>query len=270
MLEFQVPQEGPAINQSTSLWVEINAYKYSPQSSNVRSPNAVRHGALEGVFRFLAPSDIQLNLDHNWAEYENITSRMANIVSNWAVPIQDIKSAYTNTTGKIWGALTGQGGGSTAQNPGTNSTVNTIANALSNFLSGDVVNYRIDAPLVYKGTANLEYNLNFDLALFTERPSYIEEILRSLMKFSSPKKDGDNFLSIIPPHIFSVKTIPGGLINLKYAALKTIQPEMSYPYVNGKPTVCKLQLTFQDITPLFSDTFDVGSSVTVTGGPRIQ
>jgi hypothetical protein len=261
MNNYMIPNFGPwASNRQNCLWIKISAHKYGSQDANVRgsaAQSAVRLGALEETFTFLAPPDIQLNLDHSWENYENITSRMANVISNWMIPWQDLKSAYRGTT---WDNISDifKGGGENG--------FGTLSANLGKMLKGDVVNYRVDAPLVYKGTQNLEYNFNFDLASYTGDTGLIENLVKDLMMYSSPKKKENDLLSITPPHIFKIETIPTGIIFLQAAALKTVQPELSYPFINGHPTVCKLQLTFQDITPLFDTTFVTGSSVTVTGG----
>ncbi|MFA5025023.1 MAG: hypothetical protein WC503_00750 [Candidatus Shapirobacteria bacterium] len=262
MAEYQFPDFGPwASNPQDCLWIKISACKYEGQTSNIRSSDAqVRVGATEGVFKFLAPNDIQLNLDHSWENYENITSRMANVISNWMIPWQDLKNAAGNFSpwADVKNLLSGNW-------DSKKTGMDTLSGKLSSMLSGDVINYRVDAPLVYKGTQNLEYNFNFELAVY-QASDYekIENAIIDLMKFSSPKKIVNNVLSITPPHIFKIESIPKGIIKLQYAALKTVQPELSYPFVKGKPTSCKLQLTFQDITPLFDSTFETGSSVTVT------
>lgn len=263
MKNYRIPDFGPwaGNGNANSLWIKISAHKYGTQTANVRGNDAVsnvRLGALEETFTFLAPSDIQLNLDHSWENYENITSRMANVISNWMVPWKDLKSTAGGFSfSDIPKLFSGT--------PGSSTGLDSLSGQMANLLKGDVINYRVDAPLVYKGTQNLEYNFNFELALYGDNPGYIESLVKDLMRFSSPKKSNDNFLSITPPHIFKIETIPvPGIIRLNAAALKTVQPEFSYPFIKGKPINCKLQLTFQDITPLFDRTFDEGSSVSVT------
>ena len=71
------------------------------------------------------------------------------------------------------------------------------------------------------------------------------------------------------PDIFRVDTETGSgqkvpLINIRNAALTSVQPSFQGPFIEGIPSKCELTLEFKDMEPMSKETFrKIGSRVTV-------
>jgi hypothetical protein len=65
------------------------------------------------------------------------------------------------------------------------------------------------------------------------------------------------------PYVFQVRTKTGvdgykDIVNMRCAAISSIQPTYFHPYVNGYPCKCELTITFIDIEPISRDkTFNI-------------
>ncbi len=123
--------------------------------------------------------------------------------------------------------------------------------------------HKSDAPLVYKDSSRREYSFTF---IFADQgnPGYdVMAPVNYLRQFSCANfKDK---LQIEFPYIFSVDTISGNgaiipVVNIKYAALRSVQPTFGGPYRGGIPSRCDCQVTFMDIEPLYKTTWETGSS----------
>jgi hypothetical protein len=268
--DYQFPDFGPwAKHPDRYLWVEITPYELQYQAAVTRGNNTVRKSSVPSgrKFKFLAPPSIQFSIDHSWEPYENISTRLANTISNWAAPLTaDLPGVINNFKdwiGNVYNALSSTGKGSFRDNIGSTSE------HLKNLASVEAVYYRPDAALVYKSSSNIQYILEFDLVAhgYTtgSTPHRIHKAIKELLIQSSPKKKDKSFVEIRPPSIFTVRTWPAtDIINIEYAALVSVQPTHEYPYVTGYPLSNKIVLTFTDITPVFDESWSKGTSVTTS------
>lgn len=247
---------------SNSLWLNIDSKVIlENQTANPNMQIPTTPG--DYSFKLLMPDNFSISVAHTYEPYDSISARLAETIAKWYKLGTQISGIAKEASNNV------SAGGS-------------IKGALEKFRSGSlwneqVVNTRVDAPLVYKNSQNLQYNLNFTYVAHMPGDSTILfEISRALMKCSSPKRDtGAENVFIKPPNLFKVYTNYSGsgvppMLNLEYAALVSVQPTYHGPYIDGTPLKLELQLTFTDVTPLFSTTFDYsGTSVTTgeIGGP---
>jgi hypothetical protein len=264
-ITYTYPNFGPwAHKQENFLWIDITVLTITNQKTIVRGSAekvipAVRQGT---KFRLLAPVDINFGISHSWDDYTNITSRLANIIASWMVPLNDIRGVYTSLSESGISGLTG-----TAQTKG-----GAIENAIQNLAGSEVVNYRVDTPLVYKGSEPIQYVFPFEFAVYGAGKTTgfdIYDIVNQLLRFSSPKKDDERLVTIKPPNIFHIQTWPDTkMFTLQRAALTSATISMKEHYHHGYPSAMQANVTFQDITPLFDDKFPQyeGALPIATGG----
>ena len=60
-----------------------------------------------------------------------------------------------------------------------------------------------------------------------------------------------------------VKTVPNDFINYPTCALISVQPTWNSPYIHHLPSSVNLQLTFQDMSPLYRETIEKGSIINI-------
>ncbi len=237
------------------LWINLTVMELNSktQSANPRAPISI---ANQNVCQFslLCPDEVQLGISHEWPQYASITAKLADTANRYYTASKQIGAATKNAAGMITGL-----GGTGLEN---------------------VVNTRVDSPLVYKTSNPITYTFQFEMAAYGVGDNgYMFDMINALLQFSSPKQPTDNYgagagglsIVILPPNVFTVKTdTPAGgqsspslpLLYIQYAALTQIQPTYKGPYVNGAPMACSLTLTFTDITPLFATSFTQGSGIT--------
>jgi hypothetical protein len=269
--QYVYPNFGPwAAHQDNYLWIDIIVLDITKQSTIARSnAQAAITAEKQGTtFRLLAPSPINFGISHDWNEYENITSRLANVISSWMTPKADVSGMVSY----LWE----QGGKLITGNDLAKGGAG-ISDAIQRLVGVDVKQYRIDTPLVYKRSNPIQYIFPFEFAVFGntgKRPvpnsegQDIFEIINELIRFSCPKKEGNSFLEIKPPNIFHVQTYPEtNMFKLQRAAITGITTDIKEHYHHGYPSAISTQITFQDITPLFEDKFseNAGDLPLVTG-----
>jgi hypothetical protein len=254
-IKYTYPNFGPwAHNQENFLWIDITVLTITNQKTIARgdAQTAIPTTPQGTKFRLLAPADINFGISHHWDDYENITSRLSNIVSSWYTPLKDLRQTVTNA----YNALTQSGTGVTG---GAATTVGAVENAIGGLANSDVVNYRVDTPLVYKASDPIQYVFPFEFAVYGKGKTTgadIYDIINQLLRFSSPKKPNEGIISIKPPNIFHIQTWPDTkMFTLQRAALTSATINMKEHYHHGYPSTMQANVTFQDITPLFDDKF---------------
>jgi hypothetical protein len=272
----------PYANYKDALWIEIVPMKYTSQSTLSRRGKSLYGESYNNTsenFTLLAPVSISFAVSHTYERYDSIASRAATAVARY----QRITSEVGNMAG---GAINNPGGmagdvkkllgniynsfGSGAA--GLNQTMEALSGLGATATNTNAVTYsRIDAPMVYKDTANMRYAFEFEFGAYKDPYNEITRPIQALMKYSCPLPK-DDLATIEPPYAFKVTAVANGqsipLFKVNYAALTTIQPTYLQPYKNGNPMKANLVLEFVDIEPAYQHTFDVNyegqSSVVVT------
>jgi hypothetical protein len=260
------------------LWIHMTPMAFDRQNTLSRSGKSIQNSYSAGLetFTFLAPVTLGFAVRHLYEKYDSIASRAANVYSSYAKTIKETTSmagnaanAFTNAgplatsalgkaSGSVWSALTG-GGLSNLVTAGE-----AIGGLGRELLDSEGVAFtRVDAPLVYKDSDNIHYAFEFELASFQNPEFEITKPIQSLMTYSCPLP-ADDLATIYPPYLFKIeaKSRAGGtpLIKVNYAALVTVNPTYSQPYIKGHPSKANLVLEFTDIEPVYRGTFDASQA----------
>lgn len=246
------------------VWIHLNARKIIDQFSKGQGKIFVREGAPEAQYAFLAPLSLNENVVHTWSDYDSIASRIA----------QKVRSAAK--VGAEYQALVGVfGKEADLANKFKNAISLNAANAgnsISNFTreaykavpGHHIPKIKVDTPLYYENSNRRQ--LTIELLLYAENdPSKMIDIVKDLMKLSSPALLSRGGVDIEFPYMFEIFTRPEEFIKYTTVALTGVQPTWNAPYIQNFPASCNLQLTFMDMSPLYRDTIEHGSVIRVIG-----
>lgn len=272
----------PYADYKDALWIELSPMKYTSQSTLSRRGKSLfgeNYNTTAESFTLLAPVSISFAVSHTYERYDSIASRAATAVARY--------QRVTSEVGNLAGGAMGSGGtlansaSSAMQNiynsfgggaAGINQTLEALSGMGASAGVTNAVTYsRVDAPMVYKDTANMRYALEFEFGAYKDPYNEITRPIQALMKYSCPLPK-DDLATIEPPYAFRVQARANGqstpLFKINYAALATVQPTYLQPYKNGNPMKATLVLEFIDIEPAYQHTFDNNyegqSSVVVT------
>lgn len=268
------------INTSNNslMWICIHSHNIASMSETTRgtTDNIESAGGAEYKLHFLAPNELTENIQHEWSPYEHLGSRLADFdakMKRWATELPEIKRTLVNLKWK---------------EVDINKTIESIKNgtlmddatkarlekALVTMSSNMKVTFnRTDTPLVYKNSNRREFQFTFQLVSGIGDP-YIDVVypVKLLQYLSSPGLGAGEALqndlsTFTPPNYFTVYSEPDdSFICIPKAALVNIQPTFRGPYIYGYPSSCELQLTFQDLRPLYDDHFYYNKESKITVG----
>lgn len=220
--------------KNNSLWIQLQPKRLMNKPLGTRFRVVTEN--IGDKYRFLAPEQIQESIEHTWEPLENVISSLSQKLS----------------TAKQQAEL-----GTTAHKVGT--------------------------PLMYKDSNRRELSLTLQLAYLGNK-SIEEEVnapIKDLLQYSSTtltpiqqdiqaNTETRKLLSKAQlPNIFEVKTVRGdgtpvNLLNIKNAALTSIQPTYYGPYINGYHIRAELTITLIDMEPLEKSSFIGGSQITTS------
>lgn len=246
-------------NRSNLLWVNIVARDLASQKAYARGSNQIQVGREElGRWKILAPNEFSEDTNHEWGEYESVSTRLAQKVGD----INKAVSEYGGVKGGVTGAgkQMAEGGGSVSAEQG----MAVLRAGAAGAAGANVPQYKIDTSFVYQNSTRRTYQLTFNISQYRERTEDLEQKLfrpiRELQRLSCPTLT-DDLISIGFPAVFRVYSTPFNVINITHAALTAVQPTWKGPYKNGVPTMCDLLLTFTDISPLYRRSFEQGGII---------
>jgi len=207
------------------VWIEVTPKKLSNQNTNKITTVLLEDITNDDTVRkytFLAPKDMQETVNHTWDPLENVQSVLSQKLA------------------------------------GVGNVTNQNANV-----------YKIDTPLLYKDTSRRSFSFIFNLVWSGKGTPFSEvvEPVRNLLRWSSPILPGGNIYGVTGldnvqavskvtiPYVFTLRTKTGSgtpleIFNIKAAALTSVQPTYSPPYINGYPSRAEVTLTFSDIEPI--------------------
>ena len=196
---------------NNSIWIDI-----TPKKIRTADIQKLTYVALDPIpnsitYSFLAPKDFQENINHTWEPLENISATIAQKKASAATIVQQ----------------------------GTNV-------------------FKVDTPTLYKDSQRRTVSFLFNL-VYTGKYGPFKEVvepIKNFMKWSTPilpETIIDTRVEV--PYVFQVRTktgegVPVNIINISAAALTSIQPTYSGPFIDGYPSKAELTLTFTDIEPL--------------------
>jgi hypothetical protein len=188
-----------------------------------------------------------------------MAARLAGIIAQYGIAGNELSSTIKKIGSIIKDVFTG------------GDSIESLGKSLkSSLFSSNVVNYKVDAPMVYKSSPNLKYKFDFDFACKTERNAkMLYALIDQLRTASCPDKNPGNVLEITPPNLFEIRTEPVGLFHIKWSALTSMDVTVSEPFYSGKwPHSVKLGLEFMDVTPLYKGTFSAAGTSSITTGEK--
>ena len=232
------------------LWIELQAQRLISQAVNA---NGEPETAPEvDVFRFIAPDSIMEQIGHTWDSYESLYSR----ASQTLAAAQKLKSEGGVVVNGVRQAVKALG------EPGN------IKQTLSNMAGAagqtGVAQTRVDTPLSYQNSNRRKYDFEFHLVDEGDTYNNVVFPIKLLEKYSCPEWKGG--ISIDLPYVFKIRSFPNyngkTLINIDYSALTTVTATYNGPYRNGFPTHATVALAFEELQPLYRQSFGEIAQVT--------
>ena len=227
------------------LWIEIQAQRLISQTVNASGkPNV---GDQIEVFRFLAPDSIIEHLGHTWAGYESLYSRASQTLA---------LASKTGSEVKIIGNAGITGIKAITKPSSIKQKLASMATAAG---KTNVAQTRIDTPLSYQDSDRRKYDFEFQLVDEGDTYNNVVFPVKKLEQYSCP--GFRNGVAIDLPYVFKISSLPsssGGkkLIDIGYSALTVVTGTYNGPYRNGFPTHATLSLSFEELQPLYRESFD--------------
>jgi len=246
-----------------NVWIKMKPKKILDQFSKAQGDIATEE--LSEEFVFLAPLSLNENIVHHWEAYESIASRLAQKVRS-AVKLGAEVSAQLGIFGKS--ADIADEFKNIFQNKGSSTGTaieNTVFKTYNAVQGSRIPKIKIDTPLYYTNSDRRQ--IVFEFQLFHENiqglapEDVLIEPIQRLMKYSSPDLKGN--INIEFPFMWEIETLPNPFIKYSTCALIGVQPTWNSPYVNHVPSSCNLQLTFQDMSPLYRKTIEKGTVINI-------
>lgn len=254
-----------AIVPENYVWIKFIPRKLVSQSVAAQRGTGMQAPRIEdGEIKLLAPEQIMYTLNHAWGEYESMATRLLSKYGEFAKMANEgsaLRNALPDIAKKVGsGAAEALKGNyrQVAQN------VKSALDRLQGGLSGAAVsNTKVDLPLVFQGSERRQLTLEFNLIGIRDIKKEVYDIVKQFELYSAAESAGQ--ISIDPPHIFTIVTEPGDIINISRAVLESVQPTWKSPYDgDGYPHACQLTLTFKDMSPLYKRTLEQGGYTVTT------
>ena len=227
-------QEFPGgFDSNDTLRVIIRANEILKQNLEPKDKNNLQKGEELAMWDLIAPTDIQENISHSWEEYHAFQGRAA-----------QLRADIMTSVGKLVQGVDG------------------IPRKAGNT---DPAKIKVDSPMVYSGSERLEYSFTFLLMQYRRIKDDVMNPIHEFRKFSCASINGKSIDTIEFPAIFSITTSPAPFISMDNAALTNVQVLYNAPFKGGLPSRAELTLTFKDIRPLYTDSFDNVGGIVSTG-----
>lgn len=249
MTDYIIPETYQ--NRKDSLWINFIAREFRKQSGYGRGGN-IEIGPKLGSWKFLAPNEINETISHDWGEYESIGSRVADKIGKIG---QGVKEGTQLIKGLSNVAKTTK---ESSEGINAREVARRTVSAATNI---DVPNYKIDTPIVYQNSKRRFYEFTFNLAV-TDRGkgarTEVFEPIRELQKLTCAQQEG--LVNIKFPSIFKIYSSPSDIIKINFAAVTSVLPTWTGPYKDGYPMFCQVQISIEDIEPLYRKSFETGGA----------
>lgn len=223
--------------------------KLERQSAYARGNKAIETSETDRKsWTFVLPDDFSETINHSWDPYDSIVSRLADKVGQ-----------LTKNVGEIKGL--GAAGSGALKSIGSGDYKNIVSSSLSGIKNSDIPSYRIDSSLMYKDTNRREYSFTFKITDFSGDPyNNVFLPVRELEKCSCAEISGE-LTDINFPYIFKVFTTDSDLLKINNAAINSVSPVWSGPYVNNYHIHCNLTINIIDLEPLYRSNFERGGII---------
>ena len=226
------------------------------QSAYARGSNPITTGGSRDSWIFAFPIEFTEQVAHTWETYQSIGSRLAEKVGEVQTAMSDLQAVSGGATE----AFKSIAGGKSAID--SDSIVAQANQAALGMTKSNVPAFRVDTSLVYRDSSRREYSITFQIMDDKGDPyNTVFKPIRELEKYSCPEMSSDSLVGINFPYIFEVASLGSDIINIKNAAIISINPTWMFPYINDYPTRCELTISFRDIEPLYRSSFDAGGII---------
>ena len=221
--------------------VSISVYELAGQNVDARSESHILRGAYIDTFSFLVVEQLFEQMNHTWTEYQNIAGKVAQL---WQKGEDLVKQTKLGV-----GFIIDQFG-------------NKVTHA-------DIGNFRkADSPLVYDGSDRRKLNLT-TLLVSQDDPKEIMDVIKALRSYGTAKIGAEGLVDgslerIKSPYIFELTTQPNPFFHIKNACLNMMQTTYKPPFMKGLPTQIDMVMEFEDLQPLYNNSFNRGQTVIVT------
>lgn len=248
-----------------TVWISMKPKKIVDQFS--KGAGTIGIVELNTEFLFLAPLNLNENIVHHWEAYESVASRLAQKARS-AVKLGSEGTALFNAATN---AISDSKSRRIFERSGLKegAAIEDVATKAYNIVpSSRIPNIKVDTPLYYTNSDRRQ--IVFEFQLFNENIPGVNPMdilikpIQELMKFSSP--DLKSNIQIEFPFMWEIKTRPIEFIKYTTCALIGVQPTWNSPYINHIPSSVNLQLTFQDLSPLYAGTIESGTVIRVIEG----
>jgi hypothetical protein len=251
-------------DKSGTVWISMKPRKILDQFS--KGVGSIATEELPETFVFQAPLSLNENIVHHWEAYESVASRIAQKVRS-AVKLGAEGAALLQTgSNMINSEQIKQLFSSKASDAGV-AIENFVKAAYGNVVGSVIPKIKVDTPLYYTNSDRRQLVVEFQLFhenISSNPENVLVKPIQKMMKYSSPHLPSRGGISIDFPYMWEVQTIPYQFINYTTCALIGVQPTWNAPYLQGGvPSSVNLQLTFQDMSPLYRDTITEGSVIRV-------
>jgi hypothetical protein len=233
-----------------ALWIVIKAYKITSQAA-IQRGSGIKREPVGDTFKFLAPLEILETLNHEWAEYDSLATRLAQKIATAQRDLSEGGQALQGLTEEVGGAI-----GKWIKGEGAGGVQNVLSKAAGRVEGISVKQRKVDAALVYTNSGRRTYQFTFNLVDEGNPSSDIVEVVNKISRFSCAKAPAQG-VDFENPYIFEVTTEPNQFLVIKNAALESVQPTYKSPYRDGYPTACELTLSFKDLDPLYRNNLNV-------------
>lgn len=232
------------------VWIKMRPIKLEYQQTSNKGGSVSLGNQPNPTFMFMAPYEIQENLNHTWEAYNSIQSRLAEKVREISKTTSEVK-AIGGTFKDI------------AKSFKQGTSIKSLTNNILNKRGSIIPKVKVDTPLTYTNSQRRKWSFNFIIINETNNPKRdVVDPVQDLMKYSSPEMEG-GYINIELPYIFSLSTYPRDYINATHTALESVQPTWKGPFIDGYPSFVDLTLSFVDLSPLFRSTISHGTVINV-------
>lgn len=285
---FRFPEPGSNARLTNNiadnmLWIRLKFTKYKTLTGNVFKEGGFADGKEGPTLMFVAPTEIQETISHNWGDASNVAVRAINAFTGLSKTISDTTS-LAKSGKKIYSELEelakhttpGAETGNVDQKADEKSYLEKLNNKFktSKAKVTSIANdyrketfYKYDIPMMYTDSPKPSYHFEFILGDTGDAERDVMLPIQMLKYLSAPSKPGigedpkyKDMLSFEFPHVCQVDTMFGNevvpMINMAFAAVTSVQVDYTGPFRNGMPTKASITLTVTNIMPVYKSTLE--------------
>lgn len=263
--EYFLPSiETTPIENPTSgfLWICLDAYELKSQKVLARSTAAIIKGSPKGKFNLLAPMTINESFSHQW---QNSTSPIQETAQKLADAQKTMNQVFSTTesTAEVLERANKSNSDPTNQAGVDKASLTKELNKLSQTMIDsdgklDRV-YKVDTMKTYDSSSNRKWDFSIECGFKRNRQTELLDPIRELLSLSCAEMNSEDVSAVDYPAIFTLKV--GEFIIAKNVILSSVTIGWEGPYKKGLPSKATLQISLEEIEPLYRKTLEAGTSI---------